>query len=178
MAILSAFEVLYETLVPTQIVPLGPNNPLLVQGFWVQVSLAPNSQYQSTSFNIVFQETTLFNQGLGRKALQAQYIDSDGNVNLYPNFFDSTANGFLNQFISAGETLIYGVQCIPGLTLEAIPQGGTGWRGTVQINPQNQGALVATPTQRLAYYSGSSINSAVVCATVYGVPTFDGNTSI
>lgn len=180
MTLFSAFEIVYENLVPTKIVPAGSNNPLLVQGYFVQISVTPGV-YQNISFNLVFQETTKFSQGLGPKALQAQVIDGTGQVNLYPSnqFFGSTANGFLQQFITPGQTLIYGVQCIPGLTTAAgIPQGGTGWRGTVQINPSASGALIATPTQRLVYYSGADINNPVTAATVYPVPTFNGTTQV
>ncbi|UUL82983.1 hypothetical protein [Sphingomonas qomolangmaensis] len=181
MTLLSAFEIVYENLVPTEVVPAGPNNPLLVQGYFIQISVIP-SAFQNVNFNIVFQETTKFSQGLGQSALQAQFIDAQGNVNIFPSsqFFGSTANGFLQQSISPGQTLIYGVQCIPGLTTEkgAIPQGGTGWRGTVQINPSTSNALIATPTQRLVYYSGADIDNPVVDAVVYPVPTFNGTTLI
>ncbi len=177
MTYLSSFEIIAENLVPTAILPPGPNNPFALQGYFVQISLVGG--LQSANFNLIFQETTDFRQGAGQSALSAQIIDSKGQVNIYNQFFASTGRGFLNQSISAGQTLIYGVQVLPGLTTEAIPQAGTGWRGTTQVVTSNSGALIATPTQRLVYYSGTNIaKSPVIDAVVYAVPTFSGGTRV
>lgn len=178
MSLLSNFEILAENLVPQGILPPGAPNPFALQGYWVQISLAPS--VQSENFNIIFQETTDFRQGAGQKALQAQYIDQNGEVNIYQYFFASTGRGFLSQSIKFGQTFIYGVQALPPATAgeQALPQAGTGWRGTVQISGQTQGSLIATPTQRLVYYSGAPITSSVVDAVVYAVPTFTGGTRI
>lgn len=179
MAVLSSFEVLAEFLVPSGVLPPGAVNPYAVQGFWVQVSLPPGGP-QSVNFNLTFQETTDFNQGAGQNALQAQVIDAKGNVNFYDNFFASTGRGFLNQQISVGQTLIYGVQCLPQLSATGAvqPQNGTGWRGTVQVASTASGSLIATPTQRLVYYGGSDITTAPIDAVVYAVPTASGGTVI
>lgn len=147
----------------------------------MQISLAPGT-VSSTQFNIIFQETTKFNQGSGQTSLQAQYIDANGNANVYTQFFASTGNGFLNQQISFGQTIIYGVQCIPPSILQtaaAIPQNGTGWRGTVSIDAQNPGSLIATPTQRLLYLNANSLTkSTPLDAVVYPVPTYTGTTRV
>lgn len=178
MALLSAFEILAENLVPQGILPPTAPNPFALQGYWVQISLAPG--FQSSTFNIIYQETTDFRQGAGQVSLQAQIIDASGNVSIYSGFFASTGRGFLSQTIFAGQTIIYGVQCIPGSIVKAaIPQSGTGWRGTVQVNPQQAGSLVATPTQRLVYYNiGAIVTGTVISACVYPVPTFSGGTKI
>jgi hypothetical protein len=179
MAVLSSFEVLAEFLVPSGVLPPGAVNPFAIQGFWVQVSLPPGGP-QSVNFNLTYQETTDFNQGAGQKALQAQVIDASGNVNFYDNFFASTGRGFLNQKIGVGQTLIYGVQCLPQLSSAdaAQPQNGTGWRGMVQLSSTSTGSLIATPTQRLVYYSGPDITKAPIDAVVYAVPTASGGTAI
>jgi hypothetical protein len=130
---------------------------------------------------VIFQETTDFNQGAGQSVLNAQIIGADGTVSIYNGFFASTGRGFLSQKISAGQTLIFGVQALPGLSAieAAAPQGGTGWRGTVKIEGQSPGQLIATPTQRLVYYNGTDITKAdVIDAVVYSVPTFTGGTQI
>lgn len=178
MAFLSSFEILAERLVPANILPPTAENPFALQGYFVQISLATGS---SALFNVIFQETTDFQQGLGQSALQAQIIAADGTVSIYPNFFASTGRGFLSQKLGAGQTAIFGVQCIPGLTKAdlRLPQNGTGWRGTVRIEGQSPGQLIATPTQRLVYYNGTDITKAnVIDAVVYPVPTFSGGTSI
>jgi hypothetical protein len=178
MGVLSSFEVLNETIVPSGIpLPPGVPNPLVIQGFWVQISLPLGTP--ATSFNLIYRETTGFAQGAGRNALLAQFIDAGGNVNVFPTaqFFGSTANGFLDQKISAGQTLIYAIQAIPpasSTTTASLPQGGTGWRGYVELNAQNPNTLVATPTARLLYLT---VNAPPVEA-VYGVPTFSGGTRI
>jgi hypothetical protein len=85
----------------------------------------------------------------------------------------------LNQKISAGQTIIYGVQSIAIPKAEAaIPQGGTGWRGTVQIDVQNPGSLIATPTQRLLYFNGTLSSTTLVDECVYAVPTYSGTTRV
>lgn len=173
MSFVSSFEILAQNLVPTKIIPSGPQNPFLVQGYFVQVSLIAGS---SARINVIFEETTKFSQGLGKNALQAQVVGADGNVEIYDQFFASTGNGFLSQQISFGKTLIFGVQCIPGLVgadvdVEKLPQAGTGWRGTVRIEGAAQGSLLATATQRLVYYTGPNpLKDHVITACVYGVP--------
>ncbi len=179
MSVLSSFEILAENLVPGGILPPGAKNPFLIQGYFVQISLVPGVTVSQVQYNLIFEETTDFNQGSGQKALQAQYIDSTGQVNIYKQFFASTGRGFLNQKISKGNTVIYGVQAIPGLTTKGIPQAGTGWRGTVQVTSNYPGSLVATPTQRLVYYDGTNpLKDAVLDAVVYALPTFSGGTQI
>lgn len=183
MTVLSSFEILAENLVPKGILPPTAANPFLLQGYFVQISVAPGAPASSVNFNLIFQETTDFRQGLGQSALFAQIIDAKGNVNLYSQFFASTGRGFLNQTINAGQTLIYGVQVIPPAThkgeVAALPQAGTGWRGTVQVNPNIPGALIATPTARLVYYNGNNpLASAALDAVVYPVPTASGRTLI
>ncbi|PIL21043.1 hypothetical protein P775_06650 [Puniceibacterium antarcticum] len=134
----------------------------------------------SVNFNLIFNETTDFTQGLGQRALQAQMIDAKGNVGIYSQFFASTGRGFLGQTIFAGQTLIYGVQCIPGLVgadLDAtlLPQAGTGWRGTVRLEGAPSGSIIATATQRLVYYTGPNpLKDSVITASVYGVPAASG----
>ena len=178
MTYVSSFEILAENLVPTAIIPSGPQNPFLIQGFFVEVSCLA----QSARFNLIFQETTDFKQGLGPKALFAQIIDSAGNVNPYNNFFASTGRGFLNMGIASGQTLIFGVQCLPQLVgadedESLLPQGGTGWRGTVRLDGPPSGAIIATPTQRLVYYTGPNPKTdSIITASVYGVPTASGGT--
>ncbi|MBP0617428.1 hypothetical protein [Jiella mangrovi] len=182
MAVLSAFEILAETLVPDGLLPPGASNPVIIQGYWVQISVAQG--YSSANFNLIFQETTDFDQGIGKKALNAQIIDAKGEANVYPqsSFFASTGRGFLGQTIVANQTLIFGVQALPfsrGEELAAIPQNGTGWRGTVRIEGQQPGSLIATPTQRLIYYRQKDTTfSDFVDATVYPVPTVSGTTQI
>lgn len=186
MALFSSFEILAETLVPSGILPPSAPNPFALQGYFLQISLIPGAS--SASFNIVFNETTGFKQGMGRSGVFAQVIDAAGDAIIYPNadFFGSTAQGFLNQTINQGETLIYGVQAIAppppseGEEAAPIPQGGTGWRGTVELNPLTQsGLLTATPTARLVYYNGSNIiTDQVIDAVVYALPTFDGTTKV
>ncbi|MGJ4890301.1 hypothetical protein ACQR0Z_00300 [Bradyrhizobium sp. HKCCYLS3077] len=181
MPLLSAFEVLAETLVPDGILPPGAANPFLIQGYWVQVSLVPGASVSSVYYNVIFEETTDFNQGEGKSSLMAQFIDAAGNVEIYQQFFASTGRGFLNQQINAGQTIIYGVQCIPSTVTQgqSLPQGGTGWRGTVRIDANINGNLIATPTQRLFYLNGDSITSSTpLDAVVYPVPTFTGGTRI
>ncbi|MEL7254544.1 MAG: hypothetical protein AAFZ04_10740 [Pseudomonadota bacterium] len=173
MSYVSSFEILAQNLVPTDLIPSGPQNPFLVQGYFVQVSLISGS---SAKFNVIFEETTKFTQGLGKDALQAQVINADGEVELYDKFFASTGNGYLGQQITFGQTLIYGVQCIPGLVgadvdAKKLPQAGTGWRGTVRIEGASRGELLATATQRLVYYTGPNpLKDHVITACVYGVP--------
>ena len=184
MTVLSSFEILSENLVPTSIIPSGPDNPLLIQGYFTQISLSPGATVSSVNFNLIFQETTGFTQGAGKAALKAQVIDAAGKVNVYNQFFASTGNGFLNQTISSGQTLIYGVQIIAGLSSTGVaasplPQAGTGWRGTVQVNSSSPGALIATPTQRLVYFDVSNPKSpTLLTATVYSLPTAGGGTTI
>jgi hypothetical protein len=181
MTVFSSFEVLAETLVPSGILPPTAKNPFLVQGYFVQISLSPSANVSAVNFNLIFEETTDFMQGAGQSGLQAQFIDANGNVNIYSQFFASTGRGFLNQKIGRGQTLIYGVQVIPSLDEKAvpIPQGGTGWRGTVQIVSSATGALIATPTQRLVYYDGTNpLSDSVLDAVVYALPTFNGGTQI
>lgn len=180
MSYVSSFEILAQNLVPTQIIPSGPQNPFLIQGYFLEVScIQPGI---SANFNLIFQETTGFSQGLGPKSLQAQVIDATGEVNLYDYFFESTGNGFLSQSISSGQTLIYGVQCLPqlvGADLDAtlLPQAGTGWRGTVRLEGAPPGSLIVTPTQRLVYYAGANPGvDPVITASVYAVPTANGGT--
>ncbi|GAB4120571.1 MAG: hypothetical protein KKC01_03040 [Gammaproteobacteria bacterium] len=179
MPLLSSFEILAESLVPEGILPPTAPNPFAVQGYWVQVSL-PLGSVSATQFNLIFRETTKFTQGAGQSALQAQYIDADGKVNIYTQFFASTGNGFLNQKIFAGQTIIYGVQVLPPPPTSdvSLPQAGTGWRGTVEIDSQNPGSLIATPTQRLVYYNSDDITTGLVDAVVYSVPTYTGGTRI
>jgi hypothetical protein len=181
MAFLSSFEVLAETLVPANILPPTAADPFVIQGYWVQISLPPGSVSQ-VQFNLLYQETTDFTQGEGQKTLQAQIIDQTGAVKLYPSFFASTGRGFLSQIISVGQTLIYGIQCLPpSITTanQALPQNGTGWRGTVQITSSNPGSLIATPTQRLLYLNiGSLTKGTPLDAMVYAVPTYSGGTRI
>ncbi|KMO40555.1 hypothetical protein ACQVP2_14225 [Methylobacterium aquaticum] len=175
MGLFSAFEILAETLVPASVGVPAAINPLVIQGYWVQISLFPGSG--PVQFNIIFQETTDFKQGGGPGILQAQYIDENGNVNFYQNFFASTGRGFLGFQIFPGQTKIFGVQAIPGLqTDSAVPQSGTGWRGTVSINPSVANALIATPTHRLLYVNGTDLSKATALdAVVYPVATFAGN---
>jgi hypothetical protein len=178
MAVLSNFEILAENLVPQGILPPGAVNPFLVQGYFVQVSISPDAKISSVQFNLIFQETTDFKQGQGQKSLFAQVIDGNGNVNLYKQFFASTGRGFLSQVINLGQTFIYGVQCIAP-PVGSGSQSGTGWRGTVQVNSNSPGALIATPTQRLVYYGQNNpLTSAVLDAVVYPVPTATGRTLI
>lgn len=181
MSLLSSFEILSEFLVPAGVLPPGAVNPYAVQGFFVQVSL-PQGGPASVLFNLVFNETTDFNQGSGQKSLAAQVIDAKGNVNFYDNFFASTGRGFLNQTINSGQTLTYGVQCLvlpSSVGKAALPQNGTGWRGSVQLSSNAPGTLVATPTQRLVYYPNSNITAATpIDAVVYPVPTYSGGTRI
>ncbi|MBY0298573.1 MAG: hypothetical protein K2X71_21470 [Methylobacterium sp.] len=174
MPLFSVFEILAETLVPSGILPPSAPNPFVIQGYWVQLSLAPGTT--QANFNITFKETTDFNQGAGQSALQAQIVDPSGVVQPYKYFFASVGRGFLNQSLFSGQTVIYGVQALPGLPTDAaLPQGGTGWRGTVSIDGQTPGSLIATPTQRLLYTSGSDITKATALdAVVYAVPTFSG----
>ncbi|WP_407521133.1 hypothetical protein [Methylobacterium oryzisoli] len=174
MPLLSAFEILAETLVPGGILPPTAPNPFVIQGYWVQLSVAPGTS--QANFNITFRETTDFTQGAGQTALQAQYIDAKGQVQPYSQFFASTGRGFLNQTLFANQTVIYGVQVLPGLPTDAaLPQGGTGWRGFVSIDGQTPGTLLATPTHRLLYTNGSDITKATALdAVVYAVPTFSG----
>jgi len=182
MPLFSAFEILLETLAPAGVLPPGIPNPTVLQGYWVQVSLVPNAPVQQALFNIVFCETTDFTQGpFGQASVQAQYIDPQGMANIYDQFFASTGRGFLNQRIAAGQTIIYGVQCIPPAgALEApIPQGGTGWRGTVSIDVQGstRGLLSATPTHRLLYFNPMTPQyPASIDEAVYAVPTASGTT--
>lgn len=180
MTVLSGFEVLAENLVPQGILPPGAVNPFLVQGYFVQISLSPNASTSAVQFNLIFQETTDFKQGAGQSALMAQVIDASGTVNIYKQFFASTGRGFLNQTITRGQTAIYGVQVIaPPTSTAAIPQAGTGWRGTVEVNANQGGALIATPTQRLVYYDNNNpLTSDVLDAVVYPVPTASGGTLI
>lgn len=184
MTYVSNFEILAENLVPTSIVPSGPQNPFLIQGYFLEIScVAPST---SLNFNLIFDETTSFKQGGvdSSKILKAQVIDANGDVNVYDNFFDSTSNGFLYQPIKTGQTLIYGVQCLPQLATVgedavALPQAGIGWRGTVRIENAGTGSLIATPTQRLVYYAGSNPGTdPVTTACVYPVPTASGGTAI
>jgi hypothetical protein len=128
MTVLSGFEVLAENLVPTSIIPSGPDNPFLIQGYFTQISLSPDSSDSSVQFNLIFQETTDFTQGVGQNGLQAQIIDANGNVNIYSQFFASTGRGFLNQKIGRGQTFIYEVQILPSFSSSkdaaALPQAG------------------------------------------------------
>ena len=78
MTVLSSFEILSENLVPTSIIPSGPDNPLLIQGYFTQISLSPGATVSSVNFNLIFQETTGFTQGAGKAALKAQVIDAAG----------------------------------------------------------------------------------------------------
>lgn len=179
MALFSSFEVLAETLVPAGLLPPTVPNPLLLQGYFVQISLQPGQQ--TTQFNIVFNETTGFTQGTNQKALFAQIIDANGNVNVYSQFFSSISKGFLNQTINPNQTLIYGLQAIPIPKFELaapLPQGGIGWRGTVAIDAQFPGTLFATATHRQVFFQGPTIASAAINGTAYAVPTFSGNGSI
>jgi hypothetical protein len=182
MTVLSNFEVLAETLVPKGVLPPTAVNPFLVQGYFVQISLSPDAPASAVQFNLIFQETTDFTQGAGQKALFAQFIDAKGGVNIYSQFFASTGRGFLGQQIFRGQTLIYGVQALPpqsAAEAAALPQGGTGWRGTVRIEANASGALIATPTQRLVYYNAANpFTASVLDAVVYGVPTATGGTVI
>jgi hypothetical protein len=184
MTYVSSFEVLAQNLVPADIVKPGPENPFLIQGYFLQVScVAPSTV---ANFNLIFQETTDFTQGLNQKSLQAQVIDANGKVDLVPNsvFFGSTGRGFLGQTISTGQTLIFGVQCLPQLVgadedASLLPQAGTGWRGTVRLENAPQGSLIATATQRLVYYAGTSAGTGPVStACVYAVPTASGGTAL
>jgi hypothetical protein len=177
MTVFSSFEILAQTLVPPGI-PVEPN-PFLIQGYFVEVSLSPYASVQSAIFNIVFQETTDFQQGNNRNALQAQIIGADGDVSIYKDFFASTGRGFLAQSVSRGQTVIFGVQALPSLSdakdLVSIPQGGIGWRGTVQINASAPtGSLIATPTQRQVFYQSTEMKS-VISASAYALPTATGN---
>lgn len=182
MTLLSSFEILAENLVPTGIIPAGPGNPFLIQGYFVQVSLSPDAGFNPVSFNLIFQETTNFAQNAANSTLMAQIIDANGIVNTYDDFFSSTARGFLGQKIGPGQTVIYGVQVFPAVatTTEAVqlPQAGTGWRGTVQLVSNNPGALIATPTARLVYYENLPPNGPILDAVVYPVPTASGGTLI
>ncbi len=183
MAILSSFEILAENLVPdlggASPLPPGAPNPFVIQGYFVQVSLPLG--LPSTLFNVLFRETNDFRQGMGHNILLAQIIDATGTVHVYKEFFHSTGRGFLDQQISAGQTLIYGVQAIPGLAGPEVEQAGTGWRGYVEVESRGPaGSLVATPTQRLVYYKTENIAdpNGVVDAVVYPVPTASGGTRI
>ncbi len=179
MALFSSFEILAETLVPSGLLPSTVPNPLLIQGYFVQISL--QTSQQATQFNIVFNETTNFKQGNNPDALFAQVIDANGNVNVYSQFFSSVSRGFLNQTIGPNQTLIYGVQAIPKPQFELaapLPQGGIGWRGTVQINAQFPGTLFATATHRQVFFQGPTIESAAIDGAAYAVPTFSGNGSV
>ncbi|WP_293853584.1 hypothetical protein [uncultured Alsobacter sp.] len=178
MPVFSPFEILFEFLYPTNI-PVQAPDPIAVQGYWLQVSLRPDSPVQSLSFDIAFAETTNFNSGAGSKYLQAQFIDANGNVNIYSNFFSSAQPGFLNQVISKGQTLIYGAQCLAlkaGAPVAATPQSGTGWRGLVSVTPHgSSGNLICEPTQRLLYLNLSNTGTpAVFGACVYPVATLAG----
>lgn len=180
MTYVSSFEILAQNLVPTDIIPAGPQNPFLIQGYFVEISCVQPGI--AANFNLIFQETTGFSQGLGQKYLKAQIIDAKGAVNPFGAFFASTGNGFLSQTISSGQTLIYGVQCLPqlppGVEGETVlPQAGTGWRGTVRLEGAPAGSLIVTPTQRLVYYAGANPGvDPVITASVYAVPTAKGGT--
>jgi len=178
---LSSFEVLAESLVPNGILPPGSPNPYLIQGFFVQVTV-PSTVSHIVSVNLLFTETTGFNQGAGRGALQAQIIDSKGKVQIYDEFFHNpNFPGFSGELIVPGDTVIYGIQALPQLAhAEAdvsLPQAGTGWRGLCEIFTTVQQSVVATPTQRLVYYTDASMRE-VKNSTVYSVPTFSGGSGV
>ncbi len=184
MTYISSFEILAQNLVPTDIIPSGPQNPFIIQGYFLEISCVQPGLV--ANFNLIFEETTAFKQGLGPKSLQAQFIDAKGEVNIFPTtqFFGSTSNGYLDQTISSGETLIYGVQCLPQLVgahedATLLPQAGTGWRGTVRLEGAPQGSLIATPTHRLVYYTGANPGvDSVITASVYALPTARGGTGL
>lgn len=192
MAVLSSFEVLAELLVPKGVTPPPGGSPLpavpfVVQAYFVQVSFPKGGSAKSVSFDLTFEETTNFSQGVGPTGLLAQFIDDKGVVNNYDSkqFFNPPAGkspGFLNQSIAPGQTKIYSITALPPkpattAAAVAVPQSGTGWRGSAILTPNPANQLIATPTQRQIYFSSADLKT-VADSVVYAVPTGSGKTVI
>jgi hypothetical protein len=179
MTTLSSFEVLSQSLIPNS----GPGIPYAVQAYFVQVSFPSGESAGPVSFDLTFEETTNFTQGVGHAGVMAQYIDENGAVNEYPTFFTvDSLPGFLGQEIYPGQTKIYSVTVAPptaptaNASEAAVPQTGTGWRGVANLNPSTSGLLVATPTERQLYFTGDL--QTITDSVVAFVPTASGGTRI
>jgi hypothetical protein len=190
MPALSSFEVLAQALVPKSVtVPFAV--PFIVQAYFVQVSYPRGAGAGPIQFDLTFEETTNFNQGVGQSGLLAQFIDENGLANNYPTtstsvppgpafFTTGKPNGFLAQQIAPGQTKIYSVTAAPPSgppkAVAPTPQTGTGWRGIASLNPKTANLLIATPTQRQIYFSADL--KTITNSVVYSVPTVSGKTLI
>jgi hypothetical protein len=178
MTALSSFEVLSQPLIPNG----DPSIPYVVQAYFVQVSYPSGEAGGPVSFDLTFEETTNFTQGVGPTGVMAQSVDAAGDLVMDPSFIASPTGpfGFLNQQISPGQTKIYSVTVAPpkapptAAASDAMPQTGTGWRGVANLNPSTAGLLVATPTQRQIYFTGDL--KSITDSVVYSVPTVSGET--
>ncbi|MFN7873200.1 MAG: hypothetical protein ACK5QQ_13540 [Cyanobacteriota bacterium] len=180
MTALSSFEVLAESLIPQNVTPLT-NIPFVIQAYFVQVSYPTAKEAVPIQFDLTFEETTNFNQGVGQSGLIAQFLNEEGLAINYAEFFTpGLPNGFQAQQIAPGQTKIYSVTVLPpsGAPRAAapIPQDGTGWRGIASLTPSTSGLLVATPTQRQIYFSADM--QTITDSVVYAVPTVSGGTLI
>ncbi len=181
MAILSSFEVLAQSLIPSSALPPAGGGiqapiPFVVQAYFVEVSLPTNAS-GSVTFSLEFQETTNFTQGAGSDAVMAQYIDANGDVVSYQEF-KSNGFSFLNQTLLPGKTQIYSIQVMSeGAMAMANSQSGTGWRGLVNLNAPNNCGLVASPTHRQIYFTSDDLSKADISnSVVYSIPTASGTT--
>lgn len=174
MATLSSFEVLSQSLIPDA----GTTIPYVVQAYFVQVSFPNGGTTDPVTFDLTFEETTNFTQGVGTSGILAQYINEEGQFVEYTASFETDSKfGFLNQQISPGQTKIYSVTVAPPSAANAaMPQSGTGWRGVAVLNPSTAGLLVASPTARQIYYTGNL--QEITDSVVYAVPTVSGGTLI
>ena len=180
MTALSSFEVLSQSLIPNG----QANIPYVVQAYFVQVSYPSGGAGDPVTFDLTFEETTNFTQGLGQAGIMAQSVDAAGDLVKDPNFIASPTGpfGFFAQQISPGQTKIYSVTVAPPMappataSSDAMPQSGTGWRGLASLSPSTPGLLVATPTQRQIYFTGDL--QTITDSVVYSVPTVSGGTLI
>lgn len=175
MTALSSFEILSQSLIPTA----DPTIPYVVQAYFVQVSFPKGESADPITFNLSFEETTNFTQGLGQAGVMAQYIDENGQVVEYSSTFFTSGSqpGFFGQQISPGQTKIYSVTVAPPTASNALTaQSGTGWRGVASLIPSTSGLLVVTPTERQIYFTGDL--KEITDSVVYSVATVSGGTLI
>jgi hypothetical protein len=175
----SSFEVLSQPLIP---IP-DPSIPYVEQAYFVQVSYPSEGGEETVTFDLIFEETTNFTQGVGQAGVMAQSVDAAGDLVMDPGFIAGPTGpfGFFNQQISPGKTQIYSVnvmrpQAPPSATAaDAMPQSGTGWRGVASLTIHSTpGLLVATPTQRQIYFTSDL--KTITDSVVYSIPTVSGET--
>lgn len=191
MAVQPSFEVLAQLLVPKvyhllQAAPLCQPFPMW-QAKFVRISFPKGGSSKSVSFDLTFEDTTNFSQGVGPTGLLAPFIDDKGvvnndNIKQFYNPMAGKSASFINQSVAPGQTKIDSITALPPKPspaegLAAIPPSGTCWRGSAILTPNPANQLIATPTQRQISFTFADLQT-VTDSVVDAAPSGSGKTVI